>query len=68
MGTAGPLVLAKDLLDMEDPDPFFMLNADVTCTYPFAELLEFHTNHGHEGTIFVTKVKCSTYLAQKKKQ
>jgi len=57
MGTAGPLVLAKDLLDMEDNDPFFMLNADVTCTYPFQELLEFHTNHGHEGTIFVTKVE-----------
>jgi len=57
MGTAGPLVLAKDLLDMEDPDPFFMLNSDVTSTYPFQELLEFHTNHGKEGTILVTKVE-----------
>lgn len=56
MGTAGPLVLAKDLLDMSDPDPFFMLNADVTSEYPFKELLAFHKNHGKEGTIFVTKV------------
>lgn len=57
MGTAGPLVLAKELLNMEDPDPFFMLNADVTSTYPFKQLLEFHLNHGKEGTILVTKVE-----------
>jgi len=57
MGTAGPLRIAKDLLDMNDPDPFFMLNADVTSEYPFKELLAFHKNHGKEGTIFVTKVE-----------
>lgn len=57
MGTAGPLVLAKGLLDLNDSDPFFMLNADVTSTYPFKELLEFHTKHGKEGTILVTKVE-----------
>lgn len=57
MGTAGPLVLAKDLLDMSDDDPFFMLNSDVTSEYPFAELLDFHQNHGKEGTICVTKVE-----------
>jgi len=57
MGTAGPLVLAKDLLDMSDPDPFFMLNADVTSTYPFKELLAFHKNHGKEGTILCTTVE-----------
>jgi len=57
MGTGGPLSLCKDKLDMEDPDPFFMLNADVTCVYPFKELLDFHTNHGKEGTLLVTKVE-----------
>lgn len=57
MGTAGPLVLCKELLDMEDNDPFFMLNADVTCSYPFADLLDFHCAHGKEGTIFVTRVE-----------
>jgi len=57
MGTGGPLSLCRDKLDMTDPDPFFMLNADVTCTYPFDHLLEFHRNHGKEGTILVTQVE-----------
>lgn len=57
MGTAGPLVLAKELLNMDDPDPFFMLNADVTSRYPFQELLDFHKAHGKEGTIMVTRVE-----------
>jgi len=60
MGTAGPLVLAKELLDMNDPDPFFMLNADVTSRYPFKDLLKYHQNHGKEGTILVTQVEDPT--------
>jgi dTDP-glucose pyrophosphorylase len=54
MGTAGPLALAREHLD--DGEPFFVFNSDVTCTYPLRELLEFHTSHKGEGTIFVTKV------------
>jgi len=57
MGTGGPLSLCRDKLDMSDPDPFFMLNADVTCTYPFQQLLDFHSSHGREGTILVTQVE-----------
>jgi len=57
MGTAGPLTLCADRLNPRDPDPFFMLNADVTCCYPFQELLDFHKKHGKEGTILVTKVE-----------
>lgn len=34
LGTAGPLALAKEILGKDD-SPFFVLNADVTCTYPF---------------------------------
>lgn len=34
-----------------------MLNSDVICDYPFKDLLEFHRNHGDEGTIVVTKVE-----------
>ncbi|KAJ1552988.1 mannose-1-phosphate guanyltransferase, partial [Nowakowskiella sp. JEL0078] len=37
--------------------PFFVLNSDVTCEYPFAGLLAFHQAHGGEGTILVTKVE-----------
>src|SRR3990167_7750585 len=56
MGTAGPLALAKEHLGV-DGSPFFVLNADVTCTFPFKELLAFHHKHGKEGTIMVTKVE-----------
>ncbi|KAG6363730.1 hypothetical protein INS49_008833 [Diaporthe citri] len=56
LGTAGPLKLAADTL-LKDDSPFFVLNSDVTCEYPFKELIEFHKKHGNEGTICVTKVE-----------
>jgi len=54
LGTAGPLALARDVL--LDGDPFFVLNSDVICPFPFADMLAFHKSHGKEGTILVTKV------------
>jgi mannose-1-phosphate guanylyltransferase len=54
LGTAGPLALARDLLN--DGKPFFVLNSDVICKFPMKELLAFHKAHGGEGTIMVTKV------------
>jgi mannose-1-phosphate guanylyltransferase len=56
LGTAGPLKLAENVLGKDD-SPFFVLNADVTCDYPFKQLAEFHKAHGDEGTIVVTKVE-----------
>jgi len=56
LGTAGPLKLAENVLGKDDT-PFFVLNADVTCDYPFKQLAEFHKQHGDEGTIVVTKVE-----------
>lgn len=56
LGTAGPLALAKDILCASD-DPFFVLNSDIICEFPFKTLAAFHQNHGHEGTIVVTKVE-----------
>ncbi|KAL1924245.1 uncharacterized protein VTP21DRAFT_7280 [Calcarisporiella thermophila] len=56
LGTAGPLALARDVLAKDD-SPFFVLNSDITCSYPFTELLNYHRMHGGEGTICVTKVK-----------
>ncbi|KAI8807752.1 nucleotide-diphospho-sugar transferase [Cladochytrium replicatum] len=56
LGTAGPLALAKDILGKDD-EPFFVLNSDVICDFPFKELAEFHKAHGAEGTILVTKVE-----------
>ncbi|XP_040566152.1 mannose-1-phosphate guanylyltransferase catalytic subunit beta [Lepeophtheirus salmonis] len=55
LGTAGPLALSRKLLE-EDNSPFFVLNSDVICEFPFKKMLEFHQNHGKEGTIVVTKV------------
>ncbi|GAA5981744.1 hypothetical protein JCM11641_004233 [Rhodosporidiobolus odoratus] len=55
LGTAGPLALAREVLGKDDA-PFFVLNSDVTCSYPFGELRDFHVAHGGEGTIMVTKV------------
>lgn len=56
LGTAGPLALAKHLLN-DSPDPFFVLNSDIICDFPFKELAKFHMKHGKEGTIVVTKVE-----------
>ncbi|KAF4699477.1 hypothetical protein FOZ62_016928, partial [Perkinsus olseni] len=56
LGTAGPLYLARDVL-LSDDEPVFVFNSDVICDFPLKELLAFHTNHGREGTIVVTKVE-----------
>lgn len=56
LGTAGPLKLAEKILGKDD-SPFFVLNSDVICDFPFTELAEFHKSHGQEGTIVVTKVE-----------
>lgn len=45
LGTAGPLALARDLLNAS-PEPFFVLNSDVICDFPFKELAKYHRNHG----------------------
>jgi mannose-1-phosphate guanylyltransferase len=46
------LGLARDML-LENKEPFFVLNSDIICEFPFAEMLEFHKAHGNEGTILV---------------
>jgi NDP-sugar pyrophosphorylase family protein len=49
---AGPLALARDILGKDD-SPFFVLNSDIICPYPFREMLAFHRAHGGEGSILV---------------
>ena len=34
-----------------------MLNSDVICDFPFAQMADFHKAHGGEGTIMVTRVE-----------
>ena len=40
-----------------DDSPFFVLNSDVICQFPFKELLDFHNSHGREGTLMTTPVE-----------
>lgn len=56
MGTAGPLALARDILDDGSGDPFFVLNSDVICEFPLKAMLAFHKEKKAEGTILVTQV------------
>ena len=56
LGTAGPISLARDILGADD-SPFFVLNSDVICEFPFKQLLDFHKAHGAEGTLMTTPVK-----------
>ncbi|XP_030765404.1 mannose-1-phosphate guanyltransferase beta [Sitophilus oryzae] len=56
LGTAGPIALAAEHLT-KDNKPFFVLNSDIICDFPFKKLMDFHKAHGKEGTIVVTKVE-----------
>lgn len=51
--TAGPLALARELLT-DNSEPFFVLNSDVICDFPFTDMVRFHRHHGKEGTIVVS--------------
>lgn len=57
LGTAGPIGLAKNILNQTEGEEIFVFNSDVTCRFPLKEMLEFHRSHGREGTIAVTPVK-----------
>lgn len=56
LGTAGPLALAQKYFKETD-DPFYVLNSDVICDFPFEDMMTFHKSHDREGTIMVTKVE-----------
>ncbi|XP_070557694.1 mannose-1-phosphate guanyltransferase beta-A-like [Ptychodera flava] len=56
LGTAGPLALAKKLL-ADGNESFFVLNSDISCDFPFRDMINYHKKHGKEGTIVVTKVE-----------
>jgi mannose-1-phosphate guanylyltransferase len=58
LGTAGPIALAREHLLTPTNEPFFVLNSDIICEFPFKDMLAFHNSHGGEGTIAVTKVCC----------
>ena len=58
LGTAGPIKLAEKIIREQNVTGlFFVFNSDVICEYPLEKLVEFHKNHGKQGTIVVTKVE-----------
>ena len=44
---------------LNDGEPFFVLNSDVVCGFPFRDLIAFHKAHGKEGTIMVGHMHAS---------
>ena len=57
LGTAGPLALARDKLDDGTGEPFFVLNSDVICAYPLADMMAHHKRKGAEATLLITKAR-----------
>lgn len=54
MGTAGPIKLAEGMLN--DGEPFFVLNSDVACDYPFLKMIEFQKSTNASGVLLATPV------------
>lgn len=55
LGTGGPIKLAESLLN--DGEPFFVLNSDVACSFPFQEMLAFQKETGADGVLLATPVE-----------
>ncbi len=55
MGTAGPIKLAEGLLN--DGEPFFVLNSDVSCEYPLQQMIDFQKRTGASGVLLATPVE-----------
>lgn len=53
LGTAGPIAHAIKYLNDE---PFFVINGDIICDYPFIEMINYHITNNNFATILVTKV------------
>lgn len=53
LGTAGPLLLAKDLVTY----PCYLLNSDIICKFPLSQLMTYHLKHKRVATLLATTVK-----------
>ncbi|KAJ1651387.1 hypothetical protein IWQ61_008033, partial [Dispira simplex] len=56
LGTAGGIYHFRNEILRHSPESFFVLHADVCCSYPLAEMLAFHKQQGCKGTIMGTRV------------
>lgn len=55
LGTAGPIKLAEPFLN--DGEPFFVLNSDVSCEYPFKDMIDFQKKTNASGVLLATPVE-----------
>lgn len=55
LDTAGPIKLAEKYLN--DGEPFFVLNSDVSCSYPFEDMLAYQKKTGAAGVLLATPVE-----------
>ncbi|CAF9909554.1 MAG: hypothetical protein GOMPHAMPRED_006801 [Gomphillus americanus] len=56
LGTAGGLYHFRDAILKGNPDKFFVLNADVCCSFPLNEMLKLFEDKDAEAVILGTKV------------
>lgn len=56
LGTAGGLYHFRDAILKSKPDKFFVLNADVCCSFPLNEMLELFERKEAEAVILGTRV------------
>ncbi|CAJ0765834.1 23416_t:CDS:10 [Entrophospora sp. SA101] len=75
LGTAGGIYHFRDGIQRDKPEHVFVLNADVACDFPLAEMMKFHNTHrakpdSHEVLHYVEKpesfisdlISCGIYL------
>lgn len=58
LGTAGGLYHFRSQILEGNPGHIFVLHADICCSFPLQELLDFHKGHGKDCSIMSTKVLC----------
>ena len=56
LGTAGGLYHFRDAILKDRPERLFVLNADVCCSFPLAEMLELYSKTAAEAVILGTRV------------
>ncbi|XP_039139352.1 mannose-1-phosphate guanyltransferase alpha-like isoform X2 [Dioscorea cayenensis subsp. rotundata] len=59
-GSAGGLYSFRDYILEDNPSHIFLLNCDVCCSFPLAEMLDAHKIYGGMGTVLVIKVSAES--------
>lgn len=59
-GSAGGLYNFRDLLTEDYPNNIFVMNCDVCCSFPLADMLSAHSEYKGIGTLLVKKVSAES--------